>query len=251
MKLGTRVWGLITVVVIMALLAGGYFLGVAPLLDQQAKANSERQDAVAVNEGLEAEITKLRAAEKRIDDYESLAADYEALVPRTVESQRFIRTLDGLAAANGVTISEIKIDAFVPYSAPSADGDTAVDDLAPPPYTNPKIDERNFVIVPFSVTIEGAWAESLAFVNRLQFGDRLVLYTSIEQEATDTAYSTIIEGYMYVLIRPGDPVPGQEIVEKGGDAETPGSANDPTPSDASTPTDSPTPSDAETPTARG
>lgn len=240
MKLGTRVWGLITVVVVIALVAGGYFLGVSPFLAQQDQADSARQDAADANDALEAEIASLRAADKNLDQYEALAADYEALVPRTVESQRFIRTLDGLAAANGVTISEITIDSFLQYSAPAGGGD-AVDELAPPPYTNAKITDKNFVIVPFGITVEGGWAESLAFVNQLQFGDRLILYTSIEQETTDTAYSTVIEGYMYVLIHPGDPVPGQEIVEQGG-----GDVAEP-----STPADPTVPSDDETASARG
>ena len=72
------------------------------------------------------------------------------------------------------------------------------------------------MIVPFSITVEGGWLESLAFIDALQFGGRLVLYTSVEQEATDAAYSTIIKGNMYVLIHPGDPIPGQEIVAQGG-----------------------------------
>ena len=40
MKLGTQLWALITVVVVIALVAGGYFLGVAPLLEQRALAES-------------------------------------------------------------------------------------------------------------------------------------------------------------------------------------------------------------------
>lgn len=233
MKLGTRVWGLITVVVVLALVAGGYFLGVSPFLTQQAQAESARRDAEAENDGLQSQIAALQAAEKNIDAYQELAADYDALVPRTVESQRFIRSLDALASQNGVTISEIKIDSFLSYGAPAADANST-DELAPPPYTNAKISDKNFVIVPFSVTVEGGWGESLAFINQLQFGDRLVLYTSIEQETTDTAYSTVIDGYMYVLIHPGDPVPGQEIVDKGGDAPS-----------------TPEPSDDETAAARG
>ncbi|RQP09593.1 MAG: hypothetical protein EAS51_11265 [Microbacteriaceae bacterium] len=215
MKLGTQVWALITVVVVGALVAGGYFLGVAPFLDQQKRADTERVEAEDANATLEAEIAALRVAEQKLDDYEELAERYEKLVPRTVESQRFIRTLDALAAANGVVVTELKIDAFQLYTAP-AGGGGEVDELAPPPHTDPRIKSENFVIVPFSVTIEGGWAESLAFVDALQFGDRLVLFTSVGQEQTDTAYSTVVKGNMYVLIHPGDPIPGQEIVAQGG-----------------------------------
>ncbi len=223
MKLGTRVWGLITVVVVGALVAGGYFLGVAPFLDQQKKADAERSEAADANATLEAEIAALRVTETKLDEYEDLAAEYEELVPRTVQSQRFIRTLDALAIANGVTVTEIKIDSFEQYSPPVSKADAVLDELAPAPFTDPKIGPDNFVLVPFSVTVSGGWVESLSFVNALQFGERLVTYTSIEQETTDVAYSTVMKGYLYVLIHPGDPIPGQEIVDQHGTADDAGS----------------------------
>ena len=130
MKLGTQVWGLITVVVVGALVAGGYFLGVAPFLEQQKRADLERVEAEDANATLEAEIAALRVAEQKLDDYQELAERYEDLVPRTVQSQRFIRTLDELAAANGVTISELKIDSFQLYSPPSGGGGE-IDERAP------------------------------------------------------------------------------------------------------------------------
>jgi len=170
-KVGTQIWALITVVVVIALVAGGYFLGVAPLLQQQASADADRRAARAVNDGLEAEIAQLQLAKSDVDEYQSLASDYEELIPGKVDSQRFIRGLDALAAANGVTISELKIDEFIPYSAPVADDQ--FDEKAPPPYTNDRITDKNFVIVPFSLTVDGGWAESLNFVHLLQFGDRL------------------------------------------------------------------------------
>jgi len=228
-KVGTQIWALITVVVVIALVAGGYFLGVAPLLQQQASADADRRAARAVNDGLEAEIAQLQLAKSDVDEYQSLASDYEELIPGKVDSQRFIRGLDALAAANGVTISELKIDEFIPYSAPVADDQ--FDEKAPPPYTNDRITDKNFVIVPFSLTVDGGWAESLNFVHLLQFGDRLVLLTGIDQSTTDTAYSTKISGFMYVFVKPGALVKNEQV-DQGGTAPT-------------------EPSDGETPSARG
>lgn len=220
MKLGTRAWGLITVIVVIALVAGGYFLGAAPLLDQQAKAEAARLNAVATNQTLEGEIARLQKAEEDLDEYQALAADFGTLIPDSVDSQRFIRSLDTLAAGNGVTITKIAIEQFIPYTAPAVDPDAAGSEKAPPPYTDSRINDKNFVIVPVSVTVEGGWAESLSFVHALQFGDRLMLFTSIDQSTTDTAYSTEIKGYIYVLVPPGAPAPAPETVEGGSDSQT-------------------------------
>ena len=224
MKLGTRVWGLITVVVVAALVAGGYFLGVSPLLSQRASAETARQAALAQNQGLQNEIARLEAARGNLDEYQALAASYEQLVPDTVDSQRFIRSLDSLAGANGVTIQEISIQQFLPYVPPENSDEYSED--APPPFTDGRITGDNFVIVPFSITVTGGWAESLNFVHQLQFGDRLVLLTTIDQSVSDGTYSTTVAAYMYVLVKPGTPVPGQEPVEEG--AEQPASTDDPT-----------------------
>jgi hypothetical protein len=237
-KLGTRIWALITIVVVVALVAGGYFLGAAPLLQQQAKAEADRKSALAVNQGLEAEIARLKAAELNLDEYQALATDFARLVPDGVDSQRFIRSLDAIASANAVTIAEITIDAFVPYVPPKTDEDA--DEKAPPPYTDDRINSNNFVIVPFSVTVEGGWAESLSFVHQLQFGDRLVLLTGIDQSITDSAYSTKITAYMYVRVPPGGRVT---------DTKDTGTEESPAPTESDEPATEPT--DDETASARG
>lgn len=221
MKLGTQVWGLITVVVVIALVAGGYFLGIAPFLDQQAKAEVARKAALAENQVLESEILQLEQASKNLGDYQDLAADYEKLIPETVDSQRFIRSLDSLAAANGVTITKIAIDRFLPYEAPPIEEGVEYSEKAPPPFADSRITDKNFVIVPISVSVDGGWAESLNFVHQLQFSDRLVLLTSIEQSMKDAVYTTDVTAYMYVLVKPGTPVPGEEVVEEGSEVSEP------------------------------
>lgn len=216
MKLGTQVWGLITVVVVLALVAGGYFLGAAPLLDAQAKSESARKEAVAANETLQADINRLKLAEEDLDEYVSVAAELEQLIPDTVDSQRYIRQLNAIAAAAGVTISEITIDNFLTYSPQGGDGTET--DAAPAPYTDGRINDENFVVVPLTVTVEGGWNEAVNFMHGVQYGDRLVLVQGIETTTTDTAFSTKISGVMYVLVRPDTPAPGSDPEDEATEA---------------------------------
>jgi Tfp pilus assembly protein PilO len=232
MKLGTRIWALITVIVVIAFVAGGYFLGVAPLLAQRGAYELARQAAVSQNEALQRDIDRLSAAEEHLDDYQDLAADFAKLIPGKVDSQGFIRGLDRMSAASGVTITKIAVDQFLPYAAP-VDAGQEVSEKAPPPYTDPRINDQNFVLVPISVTVQGGALESLNFVHALQFGERLVLLMNVDQTEDGSLYSTTINAYMYVLISPGAVLDDEQV-----DQEAP-------------PADPAEPTDDETASARG
>jgi len=202
-KLGTRVWSLVTVVVVAGLLAGGWFLGAAPLLEGQARQEQFRKAAVATNEGIEAAIAKLVVEKDNLPELQTRASELEEAIPRDVESAAFITSLNNLAAASAVTITAISISDGMPYSAPRQTSDV---DGAPVPVTDQRINENNFVLIPVSIEVSGGWNEVLNFVNGVQTSTRLVLATQLDTTATgDGAYQSTITGVMYALQRKGAP----------------------------------------------
>jgi hypothetical protein len=59
--------------------------------------------------------------------------------------------------------------------------------------------------VPVSITIEGTWSQTLAFVKNLQTGQRLYAVGSIgsKQKADDAAqYQTTVTGYVFAVLDP-------------------------------------------------
>lgn len=202
MKLGTQVWGVLTVVVVIGAVAAGWFLGVSPQLAAQAQAESQRQASLAQNQGIETNIAKLVKEKENLASYQERAAEIEKVIPSGIESAAFITTLNNLAASTGVTIQQISLNDVVPYSAPSGE---STSEGAPKPVTDSRITSENFLLVPVSVAVTGGWNEVLAFTHGVQAGDRLMLVTKVNTSNDGSSFTTTLSGTMYVLIRPEAP----------------------------------------------
>jgi Tfp pilus assembly protein PilO len=202
-KFGTQIWGLITVVVVIAALAAGWFLGVSPQLTAQAQAESQRQAALAQNQGIRATIENLQKQKDNLPAYEKRAAELRVAIPSDLEGAAFIRSLNDLANASGVTIEQISINEIVAYSPP---GETdKASPLAPDPVTDSRITSDNFLLVPVSLSVSGGWNEVLAFTHGVQTGNRLTLVTKVSTTGDGTTFTTTLDGAMYVLIRQETP----------------------------------------------
>ncbi|AYF97575.1 type IV pilus inner membrane component PilO [Protaetiibacter intestinalis] len=212
MKLGTRVWGVITVVVVVGLVAGGWFLGAAPLLDAKTSSDQARAAILVQNDLLAAQNTALEAKRAELDDLEKRASELETAIPSEVGGADFIRDLNDLAVATGVSISSIGISDGTRYLPPVEGSDV---EGAPTPLTDPLITEENFVLVPVTVTATGGWNELLAFVHAVQTGQRLVLVTGLTSSADAGTYQFQISGTMYALQRPGGPAVDTEADADG------------------------------------
>ncbi|TXK19155.1 type 4a pilus biogenesis protein PilO [Homoserinibacter sp. GY 40078] len=213
MKIGTNVWALISGVVIIGLLAGGWFLGVSPLLDAQNDAEQQRIAAASQNQTLQMAIMTLAKEEENLPSYEKRAAELERAIPQDVESAEFLEQVNSLATKADVTVAEFTLGELTPYAPPA--GEAADPDLAPTPATDARISPDNFILVPVTISVEGGWNEVLSFIHGVQSTDRLVLVTKITTSVTDTAYSATLSGAMYVLLRPGATQPDAD----GGDAD--------------------------------
>ncbi|MFT4029921.1 MAG: hypothetical protein QM675_08590 [Protaetiibacter sp.] len=206
MKLGTRVWGLITFVVVVGVVAAGWFLGVSPQLAAKANSESQRQAAVSQNQSIEMTIAKLKAEQENTDSYEARDAELVAAIPSDLESAAFITALNDLATATGVTIQQFSLDDVVPYAEPEAE---AASDGAPSPVTDSRITADNFLLVPVTLAVSGSWDQVLAFTHGVQTGNRLMLVTKVDTSGDETTYTTTLSGTIYVLVRPEMPATSQ------------------------------------------
>jgi Tfp pilus assembly protein PilO len=217
-KLGTRVWGLITFVVVVGVLAAGWFVGASPLLDEKARSDKAREAAHQQNVTIQATIDKLKDEKTRLADYEKREKELEAAIPTDIESAAFIQGLNDLATATGVTISRITLSDPTPYEAPA--GEDSGSEFAPKPVTDPRVTGDNFLIVPVSLSVTGPWDNVLSFTHGIQTGQRLMLVTQVRTAGANTEGGDVsldLSSAMYVLIRPSGPVaaPG---TDSGSDA---------------------------------
>jgi Tfp pilus assembly protein PilO len=211
------VWALITVVLSVGILAAGWFLGASPFLKAQAQAEEQRAAAVTQNQGIESAIATLKQQKEKLPEYEARGKDLEVAIPSDIESAQLIRTLNDLATATGVTISQISFSDPVAYSPPT--GEVADETLAPNPVTDGRITGDNFLLVPITLAVSGGWNEVLAFTHGMQTGERLMLVTKVNTTANEAQFTTTLSGAMYVLIRPEAPASADAADDDASDTD--------------------------------
>jgi len=218
-----RIWNIIAIVTMGAILVGGWFLGVDPQLSAARASNEQRDAAKAENEATRAVVEQLTLDEAELPKLKSELEVLQRSIPANADASAFIENLNALATSAGVTVSAITVSDAQPYAPPVAapaaapaagaatEGDAAatpapvVDPAAPPAATSPLIASDNFVLVPIAVEVKGTAQAALDFVSGLQSGERLFLVTSyasvvgadIDEPDVVTATST---GYIYALL---------------------------------------------------
>jgi len=256
-----RLLSALTVFLMVVLVAAGWFLVAQPQLAAAATANATLADVQSQSAATEATIKQLIGEQK---DLPRLTKDLAALrlsIPAGAESSAYINGLDALAAASGVTITDLKLDDPVVYSspAPAAPAPTAGAKPSPTPTpsaspvatpvktgwtppTDPRITGANFIAIPVSVTTAGTWDTTLTFLKGLQTGTRLFLITGISTDVeTSGSLKATAKGYIYVLL---DPASAKIDTSKDEQALAP----TPTPTPTPTVSASPNPSGSSTPT---
>ena len=118
MKLDTRIWAVISFVLVGAILAGGWFLGAAPFLEAKATAEEQRTAIEAQNAQHEATLIALQEASERLPELQARAIELEKAIPSDLESSPLINAINNLAASSGVTIKSITIEEALAYQAP-------------------------------------------------------------------------------------------------------------------------------------
>lgn len=250
-----RILSALTVFLMVVLVAAGWLLVAQPQLAAASTANATLAGVQSQSAATQATIKQLIGEQK---DLPRLTTDLAALrqsIPAGADSSAYINGLDALAAASGVTITELTLDNPVVYSSPApvAVAPTAGATPSPTPTpakapvatgwtppTDSRITGANFIAIPVSVTTSGNWSTTLSFLKGLQSGQRLFLITGI---TTDLDVSGVLKatakGYIYVLL---DPASAKIDTSK---AE---STLAPTPTPTPTPTVTPNPSGSSTPT---
>ncbi|MGH1549446.1 hypothetical protein ACRAWB_09845 [Leifsonia poae] len=190
----------------VAILIGGFFLGVQPSLQAAAAADAARQAAFATNQVNQAALDALESQNKKIGE---LTGDLETLrlsVPSEQNMDSFIDAVDAAAAAEGLVVQNVSpadATAYAPQGAsapapqPSATATPAPSATptptpapgaaaspagaqAPAVHTDPSISAANFLAIPVKIGVGGPLDHTIAFVHRLQTGSRLFLVSGLD-----------------------------------------------------------------------
>ena len=220
----------IAVLAMVVVALGGFFLGVQPKLAQAAADGAQQATIDTQNAAKTTELERLRERAKTLPDLQEELATLTAAVPGTASMSSFYASVDDVAGRTGVTVSAITTSDAVAYSPPAAAAPSGSSDdtptsattaspsssatgapTPPPVTTDPAITAANFSAVPVTVSVDGDFAQALAFVSGMQDAPRLFLVNAITSSTADSATDDgapaattwTFGGYVYVLADTG------------------------------------------------
>jgi Tfp pilus assembly protein PilO len=195
----TRIWTLISVLVIAGLLLGTWFVGVSPRLAESSAANADRSSVEALNATHRATLVALK---EQFEDIDQLRTDLDELrvsVPDAAMLPDLISQLNASAADAGVAITSIKFGDPTPYAPiENVDADpqlaSALQSVAP----------ENFLVIPVDLDISGEFGKVTRLISTIQNGERLFLIHDLklaEGVMEDSATVTVTtSGQVFVLL---------------------------------------------------
>jgi hypothetical protein len=236
-----RIFGLVTVLIVGAVLVLGWMLGVSPLLAQAAAADEQRVGVEQTNLAETAKLTQMKAQFDRLDEIEVELAKLRISMPAEVDFDFTYGLLSNYQSGTGATVNSIQTGEALPYGAATG---AEVATAATPTVVAPS----GFYTVPITITFDQVPVDRvLAYASAMQNGPRLFLVTSVMGEG---GASSSITAFMFVMYDPDAPRGAAEEAYSGV-LLTPKAAGKavvvPTPEPTSTPGATPTPTPTPTP----
>jgi Tfp pilus assembly protein PilO len=199
-----RLWVIGSRVLVVAIIAMGWFLGVSPKLAEAATAGDQLVAAEAENVVQQHEVEVIKKQFEKLPELKSQLAALRAAVPAGDAMSAFLDELHALELASNVTLTDFKANDGQPYT-PVKDALTTVST------TNPLITAENFVAIPVSLTVSGSTANVMSFINGVQTGQRLYLVQDLKLKQSTTSdskttsestgdFEAAIDGFVYVLL---------------------------------------------------
>lgn len=217
----TKIWILASSIVMVGILALGWFVGVEPQLKAKAAADEQRVAVEAQNTATELTNIKLKSDFEKIEELQTQLAGLRSSIPAVGQMPAFLTQLDNLAAASKTKVISLTVSEAVEYTVPetsvppvevdgeaetdAADVDVVAEPVpeVPKTITDSRITSENFIAIPIEVSVEGDRNGARSFVDKLQHGPRLFMATQIVILPLDEKpgmFTSTVTGYVYVLL---------------------------------------------------
>lgn len=189
--IGTRTLMLLGGVLIVAILAMGWFLAIDPQLKAAASADAQRSEVEQRNQ---VEQLALQQLEEQFANLPALTAELATLrqsVPASARIEALSRQIFDLLQQTGTSLSTFTAGDAVPL-AESADDTTVIP---------AGVSADRFATVDVSISISGTRESVISFVEGLQTGERLALLTDVSVSTGDDGVVTSeVSGIVYLMV---------------------------------------------------
>lgn len=169
-----RQWTLLTVVAVLAVLAGGYFLLVQPKSDKAAEVRASAEAQRADNARLEAEIARLTKQAQDLPRQQAKLAAFAARIPNNPALPSLIRTLTDAADRAGIELISMAPGppVLVVAPAPVAPASPAVPAAGPAApggaVTAGTVGAEPLFTIPLTLAIKGGYVQVQQFFSNLE-----------------------------------------------------------------------------------
>jgi Tfp pilus assembly protein PilO len=216
-----KLWVVGAVLIMLALVGGGWLIGIQPQLSAVASANQNRLSVASQNAKNQLLLSKLKKDYEGITALKNQLDTLRAAVPAGADISTFVSELNGLASTHKITVKSISVSDAKPY-APAPPVPASTPGGRPSvTTTNPRITSTNFVLIPLQFSVTGNYATVLDFVHDVQTGPRLFFVSTFTTTGSTTAagvansakaskvvipekVDATIGGFVYVLLSAGD-----------------------------------------------
>ena len=174
----------------VAVLIGGWFLGIGPQLAQADRDRVAASDLSARNDLLTVQIAKLKAQDENLTELETALAEAQVAIPGESALDDFVVQLVDAQAAAGVTLTSVDFAAPLPFAAlprfASIDANGASAD--------------SLVTIAFTVSATGGRDNLVAFADLVGTTPRLSVLTSSTMGFDGEIWGGTVQGIVYVLL---------------------------------------------------
>ncbi|BDI23910.1 type 4a pilus biogenesis protein PilO [Herbiconiux sp. L3-i23] len=203
----TRLWLIGGALAIVAILAGGWFLGAQPFIAQAKAANLEQESVAQVNAAQRARIDQLAKAQENLPELEAELAVLTDYLPENASMSRLVGELAQIAFGSGVDITTVTAaeatllsdaeGAPAPAPAETAeDGEATTKSAA----TTAVPEVPGMVAIPIQLSADGSLDALQAFVSSIQQLDRLITVSGLtfSENRDKGGFSLNLSGAVYV-----------------------------------------------------
>jgi Tfp pilus assembly protein PilO len=195
-----RIWIIASAAAVLALFAGGWFLGVQPQLAAAAAATSTATNVQTQNQATRMKLASLTRAAAKSDTMQVEDARLMKAVPDILKPNTFIRRVNEVAALDGVEVLAITPSNAVAYTAPAATSAGSGLVLAK---TSPLITPGNVAVVPVTVSVSGGSDSVVQFMHDIQNDERAFSISTFQigRDGGGSGVTASLSGSIYTLKR--------------------------------------------------
>lgn len=215
----TRIWTFATVLVIIVVIALGWFLGVAPKLAEMTRYDSERVTVLAQNELSRTKLAQIEADFARLAEFEQELADLQAEFPEAPEYADAVDTF-----LRELVSERLVLDSLVVREPVPADPTVVPDQFG-------QVPSGTLLQLNVDATVLGELPPTLAYIDALQESGRFTVVPrfTFSDGRDQEARSTTITIVLYVIA--GEPAPGVLPLDGTAPEESSGSSADEEPTE--------------------